>query len=97
MPPQQAISFQKLTDLVRQALAPLKLSATPSSTMMQAMVAEDHRRAALFATAQQHAKETLIDEDHRQASLKATANQCEMEARGSCTTARLQSRTPAQP
>ena len=51
-----------------------------TSNMMQAMVAEDHRRAALFATAQQHAKETLIDEDHRQAALKATAKQCEITA-----------------
>ena len=47
---------------------------------MQALVAEDHLRAALFATAQQHAKDTLIDDDHRQASLKATTKQYEMEA-----------------
>ena len=47
---------------------------------MRMLVGEDHVRAGLYATAQQHAKEALIDDDYRQASRKATDKQQQMEA-----------------
>ena len=68
------------TDLVKHISHPPPHPAPMAPMITVAMVEEDHRRAALFATAQQHARETLIDEDNRQAALRATANQREMEA-----------------
>ena len=67
-----------MTDIVNNSHPPHPAPMAPMITV--AMVEEDHRHAALFATAQQHAREILIDEDNRQAALRATANQREMEA-----------------
>jgi hypothetical protein len=78
-PRHRGVVNPNVTDIVNNSHPP-QHPAPMAPMITVAMVEEDHRRAALFATAQQHAREILIDEDNRQAALRATTNQREMEA-----------------